>query len=802
MIRWSRNEFVAVKQAFAKNTHKSYGCSWRSGTCCLLRIVAVPGTKPSMNCLHALPPPPTCWPRAAAVHARQEEKSWNIKICQQQLDSPLQRWPCQSRGCTSRPTSPYAQETQKLNGDRSAYLMNNITPTTQRGVGGWNGGMIAFLLLFAHTLHMSKANVTRVESATQWTASVHTLHMSKANVTRVQSATQWTASVHTLHMSKANVTRVQSATEWTASVHTLHMSKANVTRVQSATEWTASVHTLHMSKVNVTRVQSATEWTASVHTLHMSKANVTRVQSATEWTASVHTLHMSKANVTRVQSATQWTASVHTLHMSKANVTRVQRATEWTASVHTLHMSKANVTRVQSATEWTASVHTLHMSKANVTRVQSATEWTASVHTLHMSKANVTRVQSATEWTASVHTLHMSKANVTRVQSATQWTASVHTLHMSKANVTRVQSDLLWPFHWMRFCLTGRPIIKGRGFFDLLIGFHWAVTTIQWETLRRLAGWMFKQHAVSVRFQPWFVINLFKIGWCLWYVFECFLLLLQWRPLIRRAMWWVLSMVGRVRTIVSGNFLAWRPLLRRASCLPLRRRVWINGWTMRIRRWIARSEICWLLLSPCLHRDLVLAVTPLIRAHVRLVFTMGSLVSKILGQILCPPLLLGGRCFLISTHVLLGVVVRSTQIAPYSHEWHRTNHGLVRSVCFVVVCMTSLRADIESVSWVSLFPKAIGIAYQFVCGRKHRMWQIVCSEVPEVLDRDNLQCDQVEKKAQLWIWGICGCLCFGPNTSAVQPAGLFFRKPHNSPTNKLYFFLVRGKLTRGFRKTT
>ena len=53
--------------------------------------------------------------------------------------------------------------------------------------------------------------------------------------------------------SKPNATRVQPATEWTASVHTLHMSKPNVTRVQSATEWTA------------------TEWTASVHTLHMSK---------------------------------------------------------------------------------------------------------------------------------------------------------------------------------------------------------------------------------------------------------------------------------------------------------------------------------------------------------------------------------------------------------------------------------------------------------------------------------------------------------------------------------------------------
>ena len=87
--------------------------------------------------------------------------------------------------------------------------------------------------------------------------------------THVQNL-QWTASVHTLHMSKPNVTRVQSATERTASVHTLHMSKPNVTRVQSATERAASVHTLHMSKPNVTRVQRATQSTASVHTLHMS----------------------------------------------------------------------------------------------------------------------------------------------------------------------------------------------------------------------------------------------------------------------------------------------------------------------------------------------------------------------------------------------------------------------------------------------------------------------------------------------------------------------------------------------------
>ena len=53
-------------------------------------------------------------------------------------------------------------------------------------------------------------------------------HVQTCNVTRVHSATQWTASVHTSHMSKVqtcNVTRAHSATEWTALVHTLHMSK-------------------------------------------------------------------------------------------------------------------------------------------------------------------------------------------------------------------------------------------------------------------------------------------------------------------------------------------------------------------------------------------------------------------------------------------------------------------------------------------------------------------------------------------------------------------------------------------------
>ena len=40
--------------------------------------------------------------------------------------------------------------------------------------------------------------------------------------------------INSLWIPRANVTRVQSATEWTASVHTLHMPKPNVARVQSA----------------------------------------------------------------------------------------------------------------------------------------------------------------------------------------------------------------------------------------------------------------------------------------------------------------------------------------------------------------------------------------------------------------------------------------------------------------------------------------------------------------------------------------------------------------------------------------
>ena len=45
------------------------------------------------------------------------------------------------------------------------------------------------------------------------------------------------------HAQTCDVTRVQSAAEWTAAVHTLHIPNrcCDVTRVQNATEWIASI---------------------------------------------------------------------------------------------------------------------------------------------------------------------------------------------------------------------------------------------------------------------------------------------------------------------------------------------------------------------------------------------------------------------------------------------------------------------------------------------------------------------------------------------------------------------------------
>ena len=101
-----------------------------------------------------------------------------------------------------------------------------------------------------YVTHVQTCDNVRVQSATQWTASVHTLHMSKPVITFVFKVLRngLLRYIYFTHVQTCDNVRVQSATQWTASVHTTHVQTCDNVRVQSATQWTASVHTSHISK--------------------------------------------------------------------------------------------------------------------------------------------------------------------------------------------------------------------------------------------------------------------------------------------------------------------------------------------------------------------------------------------------------------------------------------------------------------------------------------------------------------------------------------------------------------------------
>ena len=81
---------------------------------------------------------------------------------------------------------------------------------------------------------------------------------------------------YSTHVQTCDYVRVQSATEWTASVLTLHMSKPVITFVfKVLRNGCFGAYSTHVQTCDYVRVQSATEWTASVHTLHMSKPVIT-----------------------------------------------------------------------------------------------------------------------------------------------------------------------------------------------------------------------------------------------------------------------------------------------------------------------------------------------------------------------------------------------------------------------------------------------------------------------------------------------------------------------------------------------
>ena len=286
------------------------------------------------------------------------------------------------------------------------------------------------------------------------------------------------------HAQTCDYVRVQSATEWTASVHTLHMPKPVITFMFNLLRNGLLRYILYTCP-NLwlyVRVQIATERTASVHTLHMPKHAITfvfkvlrngllryiRYTCPNLWLRScskcygtdcfgTFVTHAQTCDYVRVQSATEWTASVHTLHMPKPVITFVFKVLRngllryilytcpnlWLRScskcygmdcfgTYFTHAQTCDSVRVQSATEWTASVHTLHMPKPVIIRSCSKCYGTDCFGTYftHAQTCDYVRVQSATEWTASVHTLLMPKPVITFVFKVLRTFECAHVLDL------------------------------------------------------------------------------------------------------------------------------------------------------------------------------------------------------------------------------------------------------------------------------------------------------------------------------------------------------------------------------------
>ena len=222
-------------------------------------------------------------------------------------------------------------------------------------------------------------------------------------------------------MSKRDVSRGPSATEWTASVRTARMSQrtASIVQVWCHGMDCVGTHCTHVETCDVTRVQSATEWIASAHTAHMSKRvtllafkvlrnglhRYTLRTCQHVWCHScskcygmdcigTHCAHVNTCDVTRVQSATEWIASVHTAHMSTRVMSLVFKVLRNGLHRYTLRTCQHVWCNACSKCYGMDCIgtHCAHVNTCDVTRVQSATEWIASVHTTYRSKRVMQRV--------------------------------------------------------------------------------------------------------------------------------------------------------------------------------------------------------------------------------------------------------------------------------------------------------------------------------------------------------------------------------------------------------------------------
>ena len=135
------------------------------------------------------------------------------------------------------------------------------------------------------------------------------------------------------HAPTPNLTRVQSATEWTASEYILHTCPNLIVPVFKVLQNGLLRYILDTCPNLILPVFKVLQ-NALLRYIHMSKPNVTRVQSATDWTASVHAWHMPQHNLYPCSKCYRMDClGTHTCPNLMYN--SCSKCTEWTASVHT-----------------------------------------------------------------------------------------------------------------------------------------------------------------------------------------------------------------------------------------------------------------------------------------------------------------------------------------------------------------------------------------------------------------------------------------------------------------------------------
>ena len=190
-----------------------------------------------------------------------------------------------------------------------------------------------------YSTHAQTCDDFRVQSATQWTASVHTLHMPKPVITFVFKVLR--NGLLRLLLDTCSNLRLSSCSKCYAmdcfGTYSTHAQTCDYVRVQSATQWTASVHTLHMPKPVITFVFKVLR-NGLLRYILFYKPNPAikflfkvlrngllryilytcpnlRLRSCSKCYAmdcfGTYFTHAQTCDYVRVQSATQWTASVH-----------------------------------------------------------------------------------------------------------------------------------------------------------------------------------------------------------------------------------------------------------------------------------------------------------------------------------------------------------------------------------------------------------------------------------------------------------------------------------------------------------